>query len=61
MLQEFKTASSLVEAPNLDKKPDIQKLTKLLTGISDTKKRNKKIVKVFEQGYLQHMIAKGNL
>jgi len=58
VLQELKTASSLVEAPNIDKKPDIQKLTKLLTGIVDTKERNKKIVKAYEQGYSQHMIAK---
>ena len=58
VLQELKTASSLVESPNSDKKPDIQKLTKLLTGIDDIKKRNKKIVKAYEQGYSQHMIAK---
>ncbi|WP_295421396.1 transposase [Sulfurovum sp.] len=57
-LQELKTASSLVEAPNIDKKPDMQKLTKLLAGITGTKERNKKIVKVYEQGYSQHMIAK---
>jgi len=58
VLQELKKASSLVEAPNSDKKPDMQKLTRLLTGIDDTKKRNKKIVKAYEQGYSQHMIAK---
>ena len=58
VLQALKTASSLVEAPNIDKKPDIKKLTKLLTGITDTKERNNKIVKVYEEGYSQHMIAK---
>ncbi len=58
VLQELKSASSLVEAPNVDKKPDMQKLTKLLSGISDTQKRNKKIVKAYKEGYSQHMIAK---
>lgn len=58
VLQELKTASSLVEAPNSDKKPDMQKLTRLLTGIDDIKRRNQKIVKAYEQGYSQHMIAK---
>ena len=58
MLQELKTASSLIEAANVDKKPDIEKLTKLFDGVTVIKKRNKKIVKTYEQGYSQHMIAK---
>lgn len=33
VLQELITASSLVESPNIDKKPDIQKLTRPLTDI----------------------------
>ncbi|SFV91000.1 hypothetical protein MNB_SV-4-554 [hydrothermal vent metagenome] len=58
VLQELKTASSLVEAPNVDKKPDIKKLTKMFEKIEDIKKRNKQILKAYEQGYSQHMIAK---
>ncbi len=58
ILQELKKASSLVEAPNVDKKPDIEKLTKMLTNHKDLKERNSKIVKAYEQGYSKHMIAK---
>jgi len=57
-LQELKRASSLVEASNIDKKPDIEKLRKSFENIEDTKKRNKKIVEVYEKGYSQHQIAK---
>ena len=57
-LQELKRASSLVEASNIDKKPDIEKLRKIFKSIEDIKKRNKKIVEVYEKGYSQHMIAK---
>ena len=58
VLQELKKASSLIEAPNVDKKPDIKKLTKMLSSTKDLQERNKKIVKAYEQGYSQHMIAK---
>ena len=58
ILQELKKASYLVEAPNVDKKLDIEKLTKMLTNHKDLKERNSKIVKAYEQGYSQHMIAK---
>ena len=58
VLQELKTASSLVEAPNSDKKPDINKLTKIFSKIEDKKERNHKIVKAYEKGYSQHMLAK---
>ncbi|MEA3492324.1 MAG: helix-turn-helix domain-containing protein, partial [Campylobacterota bacterium] len=58
VLQELKLASSLVEAPNIDKKPNIKKLENIFKNIEDTKKRNKKIVQVYEKGYSQHMIAK---
>ena len=58
VLQELKTASSLVEAPNSDKKPDIHKLTKIFLKLKDKKERNKCIVKAYEKGYSQHMIAK---
>jgi len=58
VLQELKKASSLVEAPNIDKKPDITKLTKMLLDTKDLQERNAKIVKAYEEGYSQHMIAK---
>ena len=57
-LQELKKASSLIEAPNVDKKPDIQKLESFFKDVSDIKERNKQILKAIEQGYSQHMIAK---
>ncbi len=40
-LQELKTASSLVEAPNSDNKPDMKKLERMFRNITDIKKRNK--------------------
>ena len=58
ILQELKKASSLIEAPNIDKKPDIEKLIKMLSDSKDIKARNKQIIKAYEQGYSQHMIAK---
>ncbi|BAF71981.1 helix-turn-helix domain-containing protein [Sulfurovum sp. NBC37-1] len=58
ILQELKTASSLVEAPNIDRKPDINKLTKIFSNIQDKKERNRQIVKAYDKGYFQHMIAK---
>ncbi len=58
VLQELKKASSLIEAANVDKKPDIEKLVKMLAKTKEMKERNKQIVKAYEQGYSQHMIAK---
>ena len=58
VLQELKKASSLIEAPNIDKKPDIEKLTKMISNAENIQARNKKIVKAYEEGYSQHMIAK---
>ena len=58
VLQELKKASSLIEAPNVDKKPDIKKLKKMLLPVKELKERNKQIVKAYTQGYSQHMIAK---
>ncbi|MEA3492438.1 MAG: helix-turn-helix domain-containing protein, partial [Campylobacterota bacterium] len=46
------------EAPNIDKKPNINKLQKMLEDIDDTKKRNIQIVQAYQKGYSQHMIAK---
>ena len=57
-LEELKTASSLVEAPNIDKKPDMEKLESMFRNITETKERNKQILKAIDQGYSQHRIAK---
>ena len=57
-LAEMKKASALVEAPNIDKKPDMKKLKKLFDKIETTQSRNVLIVKSYENGYSQHMIAK---
>jgi len=48
----------LVEAPNIDKKPNIHKLEKLLLKAKDKKERNYQILKAYQQGYSQYMIAK---
>ena len=50
-------ASSLVEAPDFDKKSDIVKLQRLLSSAEDTKERNKLILQAYEEGYSQHKIA----
>ena len=57
-LQELKTASPLVEAPNIDKKPKIEDLQELFKNNTELKERNKTILLAIEQGYSQHMIAK---
>jgi FixJ family two-component response regulator len=57
-LQELKTASSLVEAPNIDNKPKIEELKKLFKNTQNLQERNKTILKAIEKGYSQHMIAK---
>jgi len=53
-----KSASSLIEAPNIDKKPNVEKLRKILAKAKDIKERNKLIVECYSQGYSQHMMAK---
>ena len=58
VLQELKQASSLVETPNLQKKPDIDKLKKIFEKTKDIKERNRQILKAYENGYSQHTIAK---
>jgi len=58
VLQELKKASSLVEAPNIDNKPDIKSLKKRFKKQQDTKERNATICKAYKEGYSQHMIAK---
>ncbi|RXJ69315.1 hypothetical protein CRV08_04715 [Halarcobacter ebronensis] len=57
-LLELKKASSLVAAPDINKKIDIEKLKKVFDGISDKKIRNKHIVEACNQGYSQYLIAK---
>ncbi|QOR60950.1 transposase [Sulfurovum sp. ST-21] len=57
-LQELKRASSLIEAPNVDKRPKEEDLRELFQNITDIKQRNKVILQAIEQGYSQHMIAK---
>lgn len=57
-LDEMRKASSLLEASNIDKKPDEKKLRKMLEKAKDTKERNTQIVKAYKQGYSQHVIAK---
>ena len=57
-LEEMKKASSLVEAPNIDKKPDMDQLRSMLEKAKDTQERNKQIVLAYRQGYSQHGIAK---
>ena len=57
-LQELKTASSLLEAPNVHTKPKIEDLQELLKNTIELKKKNKTILQAIEQGYSQHMIAK---
>jgi len=58
VLQELKKTSSLIEAPNIDKKPKIEKLIKVFSEVKDIKERNYQIVKAYQQGYSQHSIAK---
>jgi len=57
-LSEMNKASSLVEAPNIDNKPDIKKLQKMFENKKELKERNRTILKAYERGYSQHMIAK---
>ena len=58
MLEKLKTGASLVEAPNIDKKPKEEDLKVFFEDITEMKERNSKIVKAYAEGYSQHMIAK---
>ena len=58
MLQELKKESTLVEAPNIERKPNEEMLKKLLSRVKSKKERNTEILKAYKQGYSQHMIAK---
>ena len=56
-LDEMKKASALVETSNTKKKLDIEKLKNQLLKTKEIKQRNKQIVKAYEKGYSQQMIA----
>jgi REP element-mobilizing transposase RayT len=57
-LQELKKASSLVVSYDNDKTMDEVKLIKLFEGITGKEERNRYIIKAYNEGYSQHMIAK---
>ena len=48
----------MVETPNIDKKPDMKKLSKMLLEVKDIKERNMQIFEAYKQGYSQHGITK---
>ena len=58
VLDNLKNASSLVEAPNIDKKPNIELLKAMFKDSDEMVKRNKQIFKAYKKGYSQHSIAK---
>jgi DNA-directed RNA polymerase specialized sigma subunit len=58
LLQELKTASSLVEAQNTDNRPKAEDLVKRFENVKEIKKRNTIIIQSYKEGYSQHMIAK---
>jgi len=57
-LKALKKAASLIEAPNIDKKPNTEVLKRRFSKIKEIKERNAMICKSYEEGYSQHMIAK---
>jgi REP element-mobilizing transposase RayT len=57
-LQEMKKVSSLVEAPNIDKKPNEKVLRQMFQKVGDIKDRNAIVVQAYKEGYSQQMIAK---
>jgi len=56
-LSLMKKASSLVEAPNVDKKPNEKELRQMFKKVKDIKERNSIIVEAYKKGYSQQMIA----
>jgi len=56
-LQEMKKASTLLEAANIDKKADMDRLKKILAKAKNTKERNALILQAYKEGYSQHKIA----
>ena len=57
-LSEMKKASSLVAAPDIDKKPSEEELGKVFEKVEDKKERNRLVVQCYKKGYSQHMMAK---
>ena len=57
-LQKLKKGASLLEAPNIDKRPKEEDLKILFENVIDIKERNSRIVKAYKEGYSQHMMAK---
>ena len=57
-LREMREASSLIEASNQEKKPNIKRLEEKLAKAEGTKERNQRILEAYELGYSQHLIAK---
>lgn len=59
-LEEMKKASSLAEAPNIEKTATEleRELQETFSKANDKKERNELILKAYEQGYSQHMMAK---
>ena len=57
-LQEMRKASSLVEAPHVEKQLDSTRLKKYFENVQMTKERNAIICKAYQEGYSQHKIAK---
>ena len=58
VLHELKKGASLLEAPNIDKRPNEEDLKQLFQNVIDIKDRNSKIVQAYKEGYSQHMMAK---
>ncbi len=57
-LHELEKASTLLEAPNIDKKPDENRLKEIFDQYDGMIERNKRICKAYQDGYSQHMIAR---
>ncbi|MEA3492270.1 MAG: hypothetical protein U9R27_10260, partial [Campylobacterota bacterium] len=57
-LSEMKKAASLVEAPNIEKKPNEKKLKQMFKKVKELKERNSIIIQAYKGGYSQQMIAK---
>ena len=58
VLQQLKKGATLLEAPNIDKRPKEKELKQLFKNVIDIKERNSRIVQAYKEGYSQHMMAK---
>jgi hypothetical protein len=57
-LREMRRAASLIEAPNMERKPNLEKLRNSLECVENKKERNEIIAEAYRTGYSQHQIAK---